>query len=153
MQMNRIVEVARWEPHGSLPELPLGALNLTWNAEEGRLVCVGLYSSNSKRPAEGIVVEFNEVHAFKVLDEMSNGLCEMGAEPPPLREPATYGGVWPFAEILLSPWIIQMAESDGSLNITHLRHWVVITPSQTLHVAAHFESEPHFTGWFNPARA
>ena len=151
--MNRIVEIARWEPHGSLPELPLGAFNLTWIADEERLVCVGLYSSTSKRPAEGIVVEFNEVHAFKVLDEQSNGLSEIGAEPPPLREPAAYGGAWPFAEILLSPWIIQMAESDGALNITHLRHWVVVTPNQVLHVAAHFKSEPHFTGWFNPARA
>lgn len=151
--MTRIVEIARWEPQSHLPELPLGGFNLSWIAGEGRLVCTGLYDdATSKRPAEVIVIEFDEVQAFMALDEHADGLREMGVEPPPLHQRATLPGYWPFAEVLLSRWVMEMAERDGASNITHFRHWVVVTRNQTLHVAAHFEGQPlvHWVVQFGP---
>ena len=145
-QMDSIVNAVRWEPTRPMPELPLAVFDLAWSAS-GELTCVGKYPDYLNPPAEGIIIKFNGVHAFMSFDEYSDVLDAMRVRVPALATPVPYGGCWPFAEIVGSPWTTEVTGRDGTIDPTNYRHWVVLTMNQALHVMAHVNSMPEFVEW------
>jgi hypothetical protein len=119
--MNSIVSAIRWEPTCPMPELPIGAFDLTWSAS-GELTCVGNYPDYFNNPAKAIIIKFTNVHAFMSFDENSDVLDAMGLSVPALEEPAIYGGCWPFAEIVGSPWTTEVTRRDGATDPENYRH-------------------------------
>lgn len=138
--------VIRWVPTGNTPELPLTAFNMTWSAD-GRIVCEGLYPAELNPPSKGIVISFENTHAFMSFEEYSDYLEGINVDVPSLAEPVPYGGCWPFVEVLASPWLVKVATRDGAVQVSDYRHWAVLTRNQTLHVMAHSGSTPTFERW------
>jgi len=138
--------VIRWTPVDHTPELPLSAFNLTWSAK-GRLVLQGLYPSELNPPTKGIVLLFSNTHAFMSFDEYSDYLDGMKVDFPALANPVPYGGCWPFLEVLDSPWLLEVAARDGTLEVADFRHWMILTRDQTLHVMERSCNAPTFEGW------
>lgn len=138
--------VVRWTPADHTPELPLSAFSLTWSAD-GRLICEGLYPEEFHAPASGIVISFDDAHAFMSFEEYSDYLEGMNVVVPALARPVPYGGCWPFVEVLASPWLVEVAARNGSLQVSDFRHWAILTRNQTLHIMARSESVPTFEGW------
>lgn len=128
------------------PELPLSAFNLTWNSK-GRLVVQGLFPSELNPPTKGIILSFSSTHAFMSFDEYSDYLEGMKIAVPALAKPVPYGGSWPFLEVINSPWLLEVAERDGTLEVADFRHWVILTRDQTLHVMERSCCAPVFEGW------
>lgn len=144
--------VVRWTPTDQIPELPLSAFNLTWSAG-GRLICEGLYPDELSAPARGIVISFDDTHAFMSFDEYADYLEGLRLVVPALVEAVPYGGCWPFVEVLASPWLLEVAERDSGVEVGDFRHWAILTRNQTLHVMARSHSNPTFEGWLGEAHA
>lgn len=138
--------VIRWSPVDNAPELPLSAFNLVWSSR-GSLVLQGLYPSELNPAMKGIVLSFSNTHAFMSFDEFSDCLNGMKVDIPALAKPVPYGGCWPFLEVLGSPWLLEVVERDGTLDVADFRHWVIVARDHTLHVMERSHSVPTFEGW------
>ena len=138
--------VIRWTPADQTPELPLSAFDLTWSAD-GQLICKGVYPQELIAPVRGIVISFDDPHAFMSFEEYSDYLEGMELVVPELAAPVPYGGCWPFVEVLGSPWSVEVAARDVILEVSELRHWAILTRNQTLHVMTNASSTPTFVGW------
>jgi len=142
--------IRRWEPHPELPELPLSAFDLSWSANR-TLVCSGYYGHNSTPEYGGVIIEFEDVHAFASFDGFSDTLLSYQEHPLPLKGPVPYGGNWPFVEVVGSHWAQDIIDEHGGMPHTHdFTHWCILTFDQTLHVMAHRKPEPVFKGWIRP---
>ncbi len=138
--------IIRWTPTDHTPELPLSAFNLTWSSD-GRLICEGLYPDGLNAPLRGIIISFDDTHAFMAFDEYSDYLEGMNVAVPALAEPVPYGGCWPFVEVLASPWLIEVAARDAAVQVADFRHWAILTRNQTLHIMARSHAAPTFERW------
>jgi hypothetical protein len=146
--MSSIPEAIRWEPTYSIPELPLAAFDLTWNAD-GVLTCVGIYADHFPEAPEGVRLRFTGVHAFMSFDLHSDILVTMGIAVPALAQPVPYGGCWPFAELVGSPWTVEVTGRDGTIEPAKFRHWLILSQDATLHVMAHLNCTPEFVEWIS----
>jgi hypothetical protein len=114
---------------------------------DGLIVCEGLYPADLNPPARGIIITFEDTHAFMSFEEFSDYLEGINVDVPALAEPVPYGGCWPFIEIVASPWLAEVAARNGGLDIADFRHWAILTRDQTLHVMGGSRSAPAFSGW------
>ena len=140
-------EIVRWEPSTDIPESPLSAFDLTWSADR-TLECRGHYGHNSTEGRKGIIVRFEDVHAFASFDGFSDTLLSYRDHLPPLKKSVPYGGCWPFVEIRDSRWVKDIADEHCSLGDQHrYTHWSILTFDQTLHVMAPSDPQPQVMGW------
>ena len=139
--------ILRWEPIIDLPELPLSAFDMTWSADR-TLVCSGFYGHNSTENYRGLIIHFEDVHAFASFDGFSDTLLSHNEHLLALKHPVPYGGCWPFVEVESSRWVSDIADEHGGLAGSHCyTHWSIITFDQTLHVMAPNTPKPRFAGW------
>ena len=111
-------------------------------------MCSGFYGHNSTDDYKGVLLGFEDVHAFASFDGFSDILLNYREHPIPLRAPVLYGGCWPFVEVEGSLWIRDIVDEHSGMPDRHdFTHWAVITFDQTLHVMAPKSAPPSFKGW------
>jgi hypothetical protein len=146
-------EAVRWVPVEGLPELPLGALDLAYTASENRLTVRACFRDISnwfpqfESHAEGVIVEFENVGAFKAYEEFTDPLYAENLEVPLLAENVPYGGTWGFIQVLGSSWLERLADRNASWEASSASHWIVKTGDMVLHVATEPSVAPTFKGW------
>lgn len=140
--------VVRWEPVSNLAELPLASFDMTWS--DRTLVCSARYGLNSTEECKGLIIQFEDVHAFASFDGFSDILLNERQHLLPLKIPVLYGGCWPFLEVEGSRWVKEITAEHGGLpEEPEFAHWAVITFDQTLHVMAPKHSKRTFVGWIS----
>lgn len=144
----------RWVPTDGMPELPFGALDLSYDASENVLTVRAYFRDLSvvglpqfEPPAGGVMIAFNDVEAFKAYEEFADPLYAEGREVPLLTETVPYGGTWGFIQILGSSWLERLAGRSGGWSANKAGHWVVKTGDMVLHVATQASAMPAFRGW------
>jgi hypothetical protein len=98
-------------------------------------------------PHDGVMVEFENVEAFKAYDEFTDPLYAENLEIPLLAESVPYGGTWGFVEMLGSSWLERLAGRNAGWEAGSASHWVVKTGDMVLHVATQPSAPPIFKGW------
>lgn len=142
-------KAVRWMPVEGLPELPLGGLDLSYDASEKRLTVRAFYSDLSAvglPKADGVALTFDDVEAFKAYEEFTDPMDAAKLDVPLLAQPVPYGGTWGFIQILCSSWLERLAARNGAWSATSAAHWVVKTGDMVLHVATQRTSSPIFNG-------
>ena len=137
-----------------------GCLNLplqAWTLHTNRLTVCAFFRDVSdmgfpqfEPPAEGVIVAFENVEAFKAYEEFTDPLFAEQLEVPMLAENVPYGGSWGFIRILGSSWLARLADRNGSWDADSASHWVVKTGDKVLHVANILSTVPIFQGWIPP---
>lgn len=147
-------KAVRWVPTDGLPELALGGLDITYQASENRLTVrayfrdlAGLGFPQFEHHASGVIVEFENVEAFKAYEEFSDPLYAERTEVPLLDENIPYGGSWGFIQMFGSSWLDRLATRNAGGEASSGSHWVVKTGDMVLHVACQPSSQPVFKGW------
>jgi hypothetical protein len=144
----------RWTPIDGLPELALGGLDLAYTASENRLTIRAYFRTLSElgfpqfeHSADGVIIEFENVEAFKAYEEFTDPVHAEKLEVPLLAESVPYGGTWGFIEMLNSSWLERLAERNGSWEAASASHWIVLTGDMVVHVATEPSVPPIFKGW------
>ena len=147
-------KAVRWVPIDGLPELALAALDLDYKASENRLTVRAHFRDLSELGfpqfehfAEGVIVAFENVEAFKAYEEFTDPLYTENLDVPLLAENVPYGGTWGFIEILRSSWLERLAGRNHGWEADSAGHWVVKTGDLVLHVATEPRAAPIFEGW------
>ena len=122
-------EAIRWVPIEGLPELPLGGFDLAYNASENVLTISAFFRDISdlipqfEPPARGVMIEFENVEAFKAYEEYTDPLYADRVEVPLLAENVPYGGTWGFVQMLNSTWLERLADRNGGWEAVSASHW------------------------------
>jgi|SRR5205085_4619168 len=147
-------KAVRWVPVQGLPELPLDALDLAYKASENLLTVRAYFRDLSRLgfpqfepSADGLIVEFENVEAFKAYEEFTDPLYAEDLEVPLLAEDVPYGGTWGFIQILESSWLTRLAGRNLGWDAGSASHWVVKTGDMVLHVATRPTTPAIFKGW------
>ena len=87
----------RWVPVNGLPELPLGYLNITYKASDNRLTVHAFFADRSAsfpqhKPPDGVIIEFENVQAFKAYEEFTDPIYGERIDVPLLANDVPYGG-------------------------------------------------------------
>ena len=150
-------KAVRWVPVAGLPELALASLDFAYESAQNRLTVRAYFRDVSdmgfpqfEPPAEGVIVAFENVEAFKAYEEFTDPLFAEQLEVPMLAENVPYGGSWGFIRILGSSWLARLADRNGSWDADSASHWVVKTGDKVLHVANISSTVPIFQGWIPP---
>jgi hypothetical protein len=150
-------EAVRWTPVEGLPELPLGALDFTYTASVNRLTVSAYFRDVShffpqfEPPIDGLILDFENVEAFKAYEEFTDPLFAKQTDVPRLADEIPYGGTWGFIEIMRSSWLDRLADRNlrGDRSASH---WVVKSEDMVLHVSVRPSLAPTFRSWiFQPA--
>lgn len=149
-----IDNAVRWVPVDGLPELALDVLDLSYHASENRLTVRAYFRDISDlgfpqfEPAmTGVVIEFENVEAFKAYEEFADPLFAGNLDVPLLAENVPYGGTWGFIQVNGSSWLERLAQRNGGWDASSASHWVVKTGDMVLHVATEPSLAPAFKGW------
>ena len=147
-------QAVRWVPTDGLPEVPLGALDLSYEAPQNLLTARAYFRDLSavglpqfQPPIRGVTIAFNNVEAFKAYEEYADPIYAGGHDVPLLTESVPYGGTWGFIQMLRSSWLERLSMRTGSWSAETASHWVVKTGDMVLHVATRFGTAPAFKGW------
>tara|TARA_B100000378_G_scaffold264926_1_gene249011 strand:- start:26 stop:502 length:477 start_codon:yes stop_codon:yes gene_type:complete len=147
-------QAVRWVPIDGLPELPLGALDLSYDGSENVLTVRAYFRDLSvvglpqfEPPAGGVIIAFDNVEGFKAYEEFADPLYADDHEVPLLAETVPYGGTWGFIQMLDSSWLERLAERNGVWSADTAGHWVVKSGEMVLHVATQPRVMPTFKGW------
>lgn len=95
----------------------------------------------------GVVIEFENVEAFKAYEEFADPLFAGNLDVPLLAENVPYGGTWGFIQVNGSSWLERLAQRNGGWDASSASHWVVKTGDMVLHVATEPSLAPAFKGW------
>lgn len=151
MALNKAV---RWVPVEGLPELALGGLDLSYEASKNRLTVRAYFRDLSKLgfpqfepDCEGVIIDFESVHAFKAYEEFSDPFYAEGHDIPLLAEKVPYGGTWGFLRVLGSSWLRRLADRNCGWTADSASHWIVTTGDMVLHIAAQSSAAPAFRSW------
>ena len=134
-------ELLKWVPGAGLPDLPLSRIQVEYEGCQGtlKLTC-------PVRSADGItawgdaLIQFSEVLSFKLYEELQEPLRYDDSLPWSDHIIAVpYGGIWPFFEIRDSDWLRRLADRDA--RDLALRHLMVVSQNEALHVATYQDSE------------
>ena len=142
----------RWVPVNGLPELPLGELNIIYTASENRLTVHAFFADRSasfpqhEPPREGVIIEFENVQAFKVYAEFTDPIYAAGIDVPLLAHDVPYGGTWGFIQMINSSWIERLALRNAGWEASTASHWVIKSGDMVLHVASVPSLTPTFRG-------
>ena len=86
-------------PTDGLPEPPLGALDLSYDASENVLTARAYFRDLSvvglpqfEPPVGGVMIAFDDVEAFEAYEEFADPLYAEGREVSSLAETVPYGG-------------------------------------------------------------
>jgi hypothetical protein len=129
--------VERWQPSTGHAERPAEIFNLNWQGSEQRLVVTVRFATNLDEEVHTATatVTFEDVLAFKVLDEdmdSSEALTSLSAQ---LTPSFPYGGRWPFLEVFSSGWVADLTRRHGAWSENELRHLIITSRNMHLHVA------------------
>jgi hypothetical protein len=147
-------QAVRWVPTDDLPELPLAALDLSYDASQNLLTAHVYFRDLSaaglpqfEPHIRGLTIAFNNVEAFKAYEEYADPIYAAGDDVPLLTESVPYGGTWGFIQMHRSSWLERLSIRNGSWSAETASHWVVKTGDMVLHVATRLGTAPDFQGW------
>lgn len=120
-----------WHPFSSLPDWPLGQLELVWDGDS--LVVTAFFGFESP-PFERIKINFGWVQAFKIYEEFSDPWMQEMPDQPKNGAGAYEGRAWPFQEVRGSAWVERVLARNGGIDGFPWKHWIIVTGDTTLHV-------------------
>jgi hypothetical protein len=93
-----------------------------------------------------VIIQFENVEAFKANEEFTDPLYAENIEVPSLAEKVPYGGTWGFIQMLNSSWLERLAGRNAGWEAGSASHWIVKTGDMVLHVATQPSALPVFKG-------